>query len=154
MVYNKSSLWYHLYCGYVLGIGESVYSDLSTEEIFARSTDGLDIPVNRCWTPEEVVEMAETAGLECEFLGAAPSVFEMEIAIRRFEALRYTSLNSTHREFLSNILVREDGVPYSRDGAVAGIDACFKLNIPEKRTGQMRGPNLGSGSASLSGLEN
>lgn len=127
MVYNRDSLWFHLYCGYILKIDEGIGRDLSTEELFFRSTDGPSLPRNAVWSPSAFEDDCAQAGWSARFLGAAPSVYEMSIAPRRFEALRSYLTDLEHLEFLAAIQVDTRGVPLTASGAAAGVDACFEL---------------------------
>lgn len=125
MVYNRDSLWFHLYVAFIVRIEHGLYANLSLEEAFGRTTDGEDCPMVRVWRPSEMIDLAVQAGLGCEYLGAAPSLWEMNIAPRRFEAMMGRRLNDENRKFLQRIRVDERGVPWI-DGAVAGIDGCFR----------------------------
>jgi ubiquinone/menaquinone biosynthesis C-methylase UbiE len=124
MIYNRDSLWYHLYVAYIVQIEYRLYANLPVGEAFGKTTDGENCPLVKVWSPSEMIELAHSAGLECTFLGAAPSRWEMLIAPRRFEALTNSQLNREHRDFLKNIYTDKWGIPY-RDGIVAGVDACF-----------------------------
>ena len=124
MVYNKDSIWFHLYVAYIIKIENGLYPDLSLKEIFSLSTDGEDCPINQLWSPREFINLASKANFNCEFIGAAISLWEQNIVNRRFRALMDTSLNSESREFLKKIIVNEFGIPHY-NGNVAGIDACF-----------------------------
>lgn len=68
MVYNKESIWWHLYAAYYLRFVDcsalSPYSKeqvacMPLEEIFRRSTDGPECPMARCYEPEEFVKMCK-----------------------------------------------------------------------------------------------
>lgn len=125
MIYNRDSLWFHLYVAYIVRLEYGLYANLSLEEAFGRTTDGEDCPLVRVWSPQEMIDLAAQAGLGCEFIGAAPSLWEMSIAPRRFEAMMGRRLNDESREFLRRVTVDEWGIPRV-GGAVAGIDACFR----------------------------
>jgi SAM-dependent methyltransferase len=125
MIYNRNSLWFHLYVAYIVRIEHALYPDLSLEEAFGRTTDGEDCPLVRVWRPAEMIDLAAQADLGCKFLGAAPSLWEMNIAPRRFEALMGRRLNDESRNFLQRVAVDAQGRPWV-DGAIAGIDGCFR----------------------------
>jgi hypothetical protein len=72
-----------------------------------------------------MIDLAAQADLGCKFLGAAPSLWEMNIAPRRFEALMGRRLNDESRNFLQRVAVDAQGRPWV-DGAIAGIDGCFR----------------------------
>ena len=44
MVYNRDSVWLHLYTAYERMIREGAFRGLDVEEAFARNTDGADVP--------------------------------------------------------------------------------------------------------------
>lgn len=126
MVYNTASIWYHLYCGYILRISEGIGSDLSTPDVFKVSTDGPWLPVNNSWEPQEFIRQCESLGFTATHLGNAPSVFELKVAPRRFEALSSTTLEIEHLEFIASLYDTPAG-PCSPETGVAGIDGCFLL---------------------------
>ena len=72
-----------------------------------------------------MASLGAAAGLSCEFLGAALSVWEMYLLPRRFEALLDQSLNPESRKFLLDLGL----TAWISDvrGHRAGIDACYCL---------------------------
>ena len=44
MIYNRDSVWYHLYTAYIRMIVEGAFSGLTVEEAFARNTDWTAVP--------------------------------------------------------------------------------------------------------------
>lgn len=71
MVYNKESVWWHLYAAYYLRFVDSSelvpYTKeqvhrMPLEEIFRRSTDGSECPMARCYAPEEFISLCKDAG--------------------------------------------------------------------------------------------
>lgn len=126
MVYNYDSVWLHLYVAYLLMEEDASYRGMTLKEAFDRSTDGVDCPINRCWTAGEICEISRKAGLEAKHLGNAISVWEMGLLGRRFSAIMSPTLAAEHRRFLCDLTFDHRGWPYSA-GQVAGIDACFEL---------------------------
>lgn len=126
MIYHKSSVWVHLYVAYFLLEQDSAYRGLSLEEAFQRSTDGPACPINRYWTVQGFLRLAEEAGFRGEHLGNAASLHELSLLGRRFEAQQSPNLPSEHRRFLAALRVDDRGIPY-HEGMVAGINACFEL---------------------------
>lgn len=124
MIYNRDSLWFHLYLAYVVVIEHGLYTNMTLEEAFGRTTDGENCPLVRVWSPAEMIKLAAEAQLTCEFIGAAPSLWEMNIAPRRFEALMDSRLNTESRAFLQKIRIDDRGIPWV-DGNIAGVDGCF-----------------------------
>jgi ubiquinone/menaquinone biosynthesis C-methylase UbiE len=126
MVYNYDSIWMHLYCGYIYKKMFSWRASVSKQEIFKVTTDGEECPIVDCYTPDQFKAIAKRNGFNCEFLGAAMSLNELMWMSRRAEALKDEALDPEAREFMLNLTFDERQFPLHR-GAVAGIDACFKL---------------------------
>jgi len=126
MVYNTASIWYHLYCAYILRISEGIGRDVSTRDVFNISTDGPSLPVNNSWEPQEFIHLCESVGFTATHLGNAPSVFELRVAPRRFEALTSMTLEIEHLEFLASLYDTPSG-PTSPVTGVAGIDGCYLI---------------------------
>ena len=61
MVYNRDSVWRHLYVAYERMILERTpFAGLDVDEAFTRTTDGAECPIARCY-----------AGAECSPLCAS-----------------------------------------------------------------------------------
>jgi SAM-dependent methyltransferase len=126
MVYNRESVWLHLYVAYVLMLTTPAHAGLSLEASFQRSTDGPGVPVSRCWTVAAFKALAAEAGFRCEHLGNAVSLHELSLLPRRFDAMQLAQLPREHREFLRDLTIDEHGRPLHA-GQMAGIDACYRL---------------------------
>jgi ubiquinone/menaquinone biosynthesis C-methylase UbiE len=126
MVYNRESIWVHLFVSHVLPASDSKYRGLSREEAFRRSTDTFDCPISRNWIAQEIVELAQSAGFSAKHLGNAVSLFEMSLLPQRFAPMMDRSFDGESRRFLSSIVFDARGVPYV-DGRAAGIDGCYEL---------------------------
>lgn len=122
MVYNKRSIWYHLYASYILRFVDSsniqCYPDedtskLTVDELFTRSTDGPECPMARCWTPEEFIEMCKEAGFNhVKFKGGYPNCMEPGFAKKYIQdALADDRLEENHKAFLRNVEFDKDGYP-------------------------------------------
>ncbi len=55
MVYNRASLWFHLYTAYEKMIVEDAFPGLDVHEAFRRNTDGPECPISRSYPPAEWV---------------------------------------------------------------------------------------------------
>jgi ubiquinone/menaquinone biosynthesis C-methylase UbiE len=130
MVYNWDSLFLHLYVPYVLQIEQGLYSGWDVRAAFQRATDGARVPISRVYKPEEFVQLVESAGLECEFLGAAVSMLEMSILSRRFDAIGDRRLAREHRDFLHALRFDDGGWAITPTGYLAGVDGCFAIRRP------------------------
>lgn len=126
MVYNYDSIWLHLYAAHTLRGKIEAYRDLSAIEIFARSTDGEECPINRSWTTAQFLALCRQAGFEATHVGNAISLWELSLLPNRFEAMQSLGLPAEHRKFLMELEFDGKGIPY-RQGQVAGIDGCYEL---------------------------
>jgi len=130
MVYNRDSIWVHLFVSHILPAGDERYRGLSPEEAFRRSTDTFECPISRNWNVQEMNELAQASGFRARHLGNAVSVFEMSLLPQRFAPMMTRSFNADSRRFLSNLVFDARGVPYI-DGQAAGIDGCYELRKAE-----------------------
>jgi ubiquinone/menaquinone biosynthesis C-methylase UbiE len=133
MVYNRNSIWMHLYVAYVMMIERGLWQGLTLDEAFSRSTDGEACPIARGYRPEEFLEIGRNAGFTGAFVGAGITITEMELLPRRWAALSDPRLRGESREFLYNLTFDERGWPVS-DGAVAGVNAYFRFHVKGKQS--------------------
>lgn len=139
MVYNKSSVWYHLYAAYVLRfidatpllpLTQEEISAMGVDEIFRRSTDGVECPISRCYTPEEFSEMCRNAGFaDVEYIGGYTNTLEPGIAQRYLDAaLADVRLEEEHKAFLREVTLDQDGYPVLRaNGMQCSIGGVYHL---------------------------
>jgi ubiquinone/menaquinone biosynthesis C-methylase UbiE len=128
MVYNRDSLWMHLFVVHDMMLCKGLYKGLSKEAAFQRTTDGDACPIARCYRRQEFLDLAAGAGLAGTFAGAAASVFEMTFLPRRWEAIKDKRLDADSRHFLVDLTIDGQGYPRYR-GAVAGINGCYHLHV-------------------------
>lgn len=127
MVYNQQSIWYHLYVAYQRRILQKIDIDLSMRDAFARSTDGPDCPISRCYLPDEFIDLCQSAGFKSDYLGAAISAIEAQVfQTHRYNAIQNRALPAESRAFLIELEVDRRNLPIFR-GDFAGIDGCFEL---------------------------
>ena len=127
MVYNRDSLWFHLYTAYVRMVVQGDFAGLSVEQAFARNTDGEACPIARCYRPEEFVAMAEAAGFAAEFVGGYLSRHELACWAEHGQAaLDDERLDTRHRAFLAALTWDERGYPLY-GGKHAGIGGVYSL---------------------------
>ena len=130
MVYNRDSIWLHLYTAYERMIVEGAFAGLDVEEAFARNTDGPECPISRCYAAEDFLGMCRGAGST-----ATPSAAISRCArCRRVEAswhraLADDRLPAEHREFLRELTFDFSAFPMYR-GRHAGIGGTFRLHRP------------------------
>jgi hypothetical protein len=129
MVYNRNSVWAHLYVPYIRQIVQAIDTGLSFEDAFRRSTDGERCPYSVPFTPEEFRAVAAEAGLRARLTGAAISLDEMKWLSLRFDAMIDERLPDPDRSFLARLTFDDYGRPLT-DGVVAGIDSYYELRRP------------------------
>lgn len=125
MVYNRDSVWMHLYVAYIRTVIEGLYPGANPDEQFEHSTDGEDCPISNCYRPQDWVELCEIAGLKASYSGAAISMHEASLLPQRFAAIQNRTLASESRDFLLELTFDKYGYPLYR-GNYAGVDACFR----------------------------
>jgi ubiquinone/menaquinone biosynthesis C-methylase UbiE len=130
MVYNRDSLYFHLYTAYTRRILEGLFGDLSADEAFARNTDGPECPVSRAFRPSEFCELASEAGFEIEFLGGYFADIELDLwRSSRANAVEEPRLGDEHRDFLRQLT--DDAVGYPRfEGHYAGVGGVYAIRKP------------------------
>jgi ubiquinone/menaquinone biosynthesis C-methylase UbiE len=130
MLYNRDSVFYHLWLAYAQLILNDAFPGLTIDEAFTRSTDGLDCPISEAWTTTQVVDMITAAGLEGAFRGGYISVMEIgwikEYAERAAADAR---LADEHRQFVSGLEFDENGYPMWR-GKYAGVGGIYTIKKP------------------------
>jgi SAM-dependent methyltransferase len=127
MVYNRQSLWFHLYVAYVRMILDNSFAGQSVEQAFGRSTDGEDCPVSVAYEADRFLRMLSENGLNGKFLGGYLSVFELE-CWRKYglQAIDDSRLARHHRDFLAELEFDENGLPKWR-GGYAGIGGVYEF---------------------------
>lgn len=126
MVYNKNSIWYHLYAAFIWKQKNIKYLYSKTKDIFKHTTDGIECPISKCYEPESFIQLVESMGFKATLTGVSISLNEMNWIQKRFEALMSDKIDDEHVDFLMNLTFNNEGIPYYK-GNVAGIDSCFLL---------------------------
>jgi len=126
MVYNYDSIWMHLYAGFLYRKRVPWQAKLAKQELFKATTDGEYCPIVNSFRPADFCAIAERAGFDADFRGAAISLNEMSWLPQRFEALKDPALDRDSRDFLADLTFDTRQTPLHR-GQVAGINACFRL---------------------------
>ena len=131
MIYNRDSIWYHLYTAYERMIIENAFPGLDIAEAFQRNTDGPNCPVSRCWTSIEFTQMCARAGLHAEWMGGYLSTQEMNSLKASWAvALVDKRLAKEHRDFLRALSFDFHGYPRYLD-MHAGIVGTYRITKPE-----------------------
>lgn len=128
MVYNRESVWFHLYVAYEQMIVQSNYKGLATKQAYALTTDSSDCPISRCYNPEEFVLMCKQVGFSAEYAGGYYTLLELDLLKKyKDEAMIDKRLGEEHRKFLAEL----DNSPLpKRNGKLAGNGGVYWL---EKR---------------------
>lgn len=131
MVYNRDSLWLHLYTAYDKMVVQNAFPGLTLEEAFSKNTDGEECPIARCYSGAQFVALCQQAGFEADFLGGYLSLHELqqlkELGPR---ALNDPRLAEEHRAFLRALQLDANGYPLYR-GKYAGIGGVYRLVKPD-----------------------
>lgn len=131
MVYNRSSVWFHLYVAYQLMIVAGKYEGLAADDAFGRTTDGDECPIARAYEPTDFAALCERAGFEVEFLGGYISNTEVAALGETWEnASSDPRLDTVHREFLQSLTFDSSGLPMTGEH-YAGVGGMYRLRRPE-----------------------
>jgi len=127
MVYNRASLWFHLYTAYEKMIVADAFPGLDVHEAFRRNTDGPECPISRSYVPADWVTSCELAGFEAEFVGGYPAKTELRALEESWaKAIADPRLGAEHRDFLRALTFDFAGRPMFA-GAHAGIGGTYHL---------------------------
>ncbi|UVT16838.1 MAG: class I SAM-dependent methyltransferase [Nitrospira sp.] len=127
MVYNRNSLWFHLYTAYDKMVLHNAFPGLTLEEAFARNTDGEQCPISRPYRPDEFIDLCCRAGFETEFLGGYLSRHELQLFQKLAgRALGDERLEKEHKMFLGGLTLDDKGYPLY-EGKHAGIGGVYVL---------------------------
>lgn len=138
MVYNKNSIWYHLYAAYYLryidnrflaDLGKDRVNEMTVDDIFGCSTDGLDCPRAVCWTEKEFANILQQAGFgRVEYKGGYPNSLEPVIAQKYItQAVGDSRLEEHHKDFLRKVSFSDEGYPMYNGKlcCVGGVYRCY-----------------------------
>jgi len=130
MVYNRDSVYFHLYTAYERMIVQGTFAGMTTEEAFARNTDGPNCPISRCYRPGEFAELASGAGLSVEYRGGYFARIELDLLeSKRDTAIADVRLGPEHRDFLETLTFDEAGFA-NYAGNYAGIGGVYEIRRP------------------------
>lgn len=127
MVYNRQSVWVHLYTAYMRQVVRGDFAGLSLEEAFARNTDGPHCPISRCYAWPEFSSLCQSCGFHVQYRGGYLSKHELECLDQCGEAaLDDPRLAEEHRRFLRGLSKDPHGYPLT-EGKHAGIGGTYWL---------------------------
>jgi ubiquinone/menaquinone biosynthesis C-methylase UbiE len=132
MVYNRDSLYFHLYTAYTRRILDGAFAGLTADEAFARNTDGPKCPISRAFRSAEFCELAERAGFEAEFLGGYYADIELDLwRDTGADALAEPRLAGEHKDFLRRVTNGADGYPRF-EGSYVGVGGVYRVTRPDE----------------------
>jgi len=127
MVYNRDSVYFHLYTAYMRTILEGTFAGLPVEEAFRRNTDGPKCPVSRAYRPDAFLVLCDLAGFNGEFAGGYYLKDELDWLREHGDAaLASAGLAEEHKGFLAELDRDASGYPIYR-GKHAGIGGVYHL---------------------------
>lgn len=130
MLYNRDSVWYHVWIAYAQLIVNNAYPGLTVDQAFTKSTDGPDCPVSDAWAPQRVLDMISAAGLQGTFRGGYVNAVELEWWKKYGDGARTDKrLGAEHRQFASELELDESGFPLFQR-KYAGIGGVYTISKP------------------------
>ena len=131
MLYNRDSVWYHVWIAYAQSIVNNAYPGQTVDQAFTKSTDGPDCPVSDAWAPQRVLDMISAAGLEGTFRGGYLNEVELDWLRKYGDGARIDErLAAEHREFALGLELDEHGYPMWH-GKYAGIGGVYTISKPD-----------------------
>lgn len=132
MVYNRDSVWLHLYVAYEKLLLQNAFPGHNAYEIFHRTVDVEDdgtgkCPVARCHDWQEFSRLCEANGFRTEYLGGYHSDVELNSLAKHLkQALHDERLAEEHRSYLAALSFDERGFPIYQ-GWHAGLGGVYRL---------------------------
>jgi ubiquinone/menaquinone biosynthesis C-methylase UbiE len=124
MVYNRDSIYFHLYAAYYNRFVKKVYSNLSAEKTFSLLTDSNKCPLSNLYTKDEFIELCPD--FEVEYKGGYFLKKEIQLFTRtKHLALKNKRLEQEHKDFLENVNIK-DGYP-TYNGYYCGVGGVYHL---------------------------
>jgi ubiquinone/menaquinone biosynthesis C-methylase UbiE len=126
MVYNRRSVYFHLFTAYQRLIVEDAFPGHTIDEAFRRNTDGPECPISRAYDPATFAQLCESCGFDVEFVGGYISHWDVSSLELLEQALTDERLDESHKAFLRGLGRDERGYPMD-DGKYAGIGGVYRL---------------------------
>ncbi|MAG24590.1 hypothetical protein CMI47_03325 [Candidatus Pacearchaeota archaeon] len=125
MIYNRNSIFYHLYVGYIKRVIRGAAG--TSDEVFKRSTDGSGCPVSYATEPKEYISFCNKIGFSATYKGGYMSDTEMKLIPKHLKnAILNLKCEKEHSDFLKKIKIT-GGYPYY-ENKLAGIGGVYILN--------------------------
>ncbi len=127
MLYNRDSVFFHLWIAYAQMIVNNAFPGLTIDQAFTKSTDGPDCPISDAWAPQRVLDMISSAGLRGTFRGGYVNLQEIEfVRDYRDRAIADARLPESHQRFVSELEFDDHGYPMWR-GKYAGAGGVYTV---------------------------
>lgn len=127
MVYNRDSIWFHLYTAYEMMILQNRFAGMSVEEAFEKTTDTEECPIARCYRAQEFISICQDAGFKAKYAGGYLSLLELDILEKYKEiAPKDKRLGDEHRDFLTKLVFDKRSYPMY-EGKYAGVGGVYRL---------------------------
>lgn len=125
MVYNHDSIFFHVRIAYKLK-GGFIGNDV--DEVFKRSTDGINCPISKAYKAHEFIEICDNVGFKTEFVGGYISPADTAKYLNEYKhrILTEPKLNDEHKEFVRLVRIGSDGYP-TYNKKYCGIGGVYKL---------------------------
>jgi SAM-dependent methyltransferase len=112
MVYNRDSIWFHVYTAYKRMILEGAFAGKSIDAAFQANTDGPACPMSRAYRPAEFAALCERAGFDASYRGGyfhrkEPGWLDKH----RTGALASAELAEEHKRFIREVTWDPEGLP-------------------------------------------
>jgi len=130
MVYNRNSIWFHVYVAHDLGGG---FPTPDVDEVFRKSTDGVNCPISKAYNPNEFIRLCCDAGFETKFVGGYFSQKDIAIFNKlknekyRSSVLNKPDFGEKHKEFIRAVEVNSKGYPTYNE-KYCGIGGVYALH--------------------------
>jgi ubiquinone/menaquinone biosynthesis C-methylase UbiE len=127
MVYNRDSIYFHVYTAYLRTIVEGAFAGKSIEEAFQANTDGPACPISRAYRPAEFAALCEGAGFDASYRGGYFHRKEPRwLREHRAGALASAELAEEHKRFIREVTWDQEGLPLV-GGKHCGIGGVYHL---------------------------
>jgi SAM-dependent methyltransferase len=138
MVYNRDSLWLHLYTAYQCLVLQDAFPGMNAYEAFNRNVDGIACPIARAYAERDFRSLCQEVGFTVDYVGGYLAETEMA-SLERYHAsaLQDARLQDEHKQFLRNLTYDRSGYPLYK-GKHAGIGGVYRLYCWEKESGSQR----------------
>lgn len=132
MVYNRDSVWFHLYAAYERLVLQNAFPGRTIDKVFHLTVDTEadgtgKCPIARCYHWEEFSRVCEASGFRTEYLGGYHSDTELN-SIKKYlrQAMQDERLAEEHRSFLAALVMDDRGFPIYQ-GRHAGLGGVYRL---------------------------